>query len=160
MEVWKDIPNYPNYEVSNDGKVRNKKSGRFLKPVLAKGYPRVVLCNDGRNRPKTVHRLVAEAFIDGDYDLQVNHMDGNKLNNNSNNLEWVTPSENILHAYERGLKTAPRPNRRKVRIVETGEEFESAASCARYINGTKSHVCDCIDGVRETHKGYHFEEIL
>lgn len=161
MEIWKDIPDYPNYQVSDTGQVRNIKSGRILKPTLAKGYPRVVLSVNNVCTPKTVHRLVAEAFHGGiQEDLQVNHIDGDKTNNNADNLEWVTGSENILHSYQNGLRTAPCPNPRRVQIVETGEIFDTASSCARHINGGKQHVCECLDGKRQTHKGYHFAEIL
>ena len=160
MENWKSISEYPNYEVSNTGKVRNINSGRILKPRLAKGYERVILCDHNICKPKTVHRLVAQTFIrDTNNNLQVNHKDGNKLNNNVENLEWVTVSENLSHAYRIGLKNPPRPNPRKVKIVETNEIFNSMAECARHINGSKTHIGECLDGKRTTHMGYHFEEM-
>lgn len=160
-EQWRDIPNYPNYEVSDKGNVRNKKTGRFLKPQLIKGYPRVVICNKGYTHPITIHRLVADIFYEGDHTgLQVNHIDGVKTNNSVDNLEWITCSDNLKHAYKTGLKSPPCPKPRKVRIVETGEIFESAASCARYIGGSKTHICECLDGTRYSHLGYHFEEII
>lgn len=161
MEIWKSIEDYPNYEVSSEGNVKNKKRDKLLSQELVKGYPRVMLCEKGTCSPKTVHRLVAEAFHGGKHNnLQVNHIDGNKENNNKDNLEWVTGSENIKHSYQYGLRKPPCPNPKKVQIVETGEIFESASSCARSINGLKSHVCECIKGERATHKGYHFKEIL
>lgn len=161
MTTWKDIPDYPNYEVSDKGDVRNKKRRKILKPSLTKGYHRVVLCDHNVCRPKTVHRLVAEVFHEGDHEgLMVNHIDGNKLNNCTDNLEWVTASENLKHAYDHNLRSAPCPNPRKVKIIETGEIFDTASSCARHINGTKQHVCECMNGSRQTHKGYHFKEIF
>lgn len=157
---WKSVPNYSNYEVSDDGRVKNKKRNRLLKPRIVKGYHRVVLCEQNVCRPITVHRLVADVFCPGDHTgLQVNHKDGNKTNNCANNLEWVTQSENNYHAYRTGLRTPPCPSRRRVRIVETGEEFDTLSACARHIQGSKRHVGECIDGIRKTHKGYHFEEI-
>ena len=161
MEKWKQIDGYPNYEVSDEGHVRNIKTGRLLKNSLAKGYPRVVLCDHLHYKPKTIHRLVAETFIEGDHDgLQVNHIDGDKTNNRVENLEWVTGSANIMHAYRNGLKIPPCPNPRKVRIVELDITFNTLTDCAKYIGGTKAHVMECLNGKRKTHKGYHFEEVL
>jgi hypothetical protein len=160
MELWLPVSDFPNYEVSSNGRVRNKKRGNILKPTLAKGYPRVKLSDKNKCKPITVHRLVADAFYDGNHEgLQVNHINGDKTDNFIGNLEWVTGSENILHAYKTGLKTPPCPNPKRVRIVETGETFDSMAECARYINGSKAHVRECVVGIRTTHKGYHFEEI-
>ena len=85
-EIWLDIRDHPNYEVSNVGRVRNKKTNRLLKPVLNRegGYYRVSL-NGIRYY---IHRLVADAFFDGDHrDMDVNHIDGDRLNNNLSNLE-------------------------------------------------------------------------
>ena len=160
MKAWMPIDGYPNYEVSDEGDVRNKKRGTLLKPQLTKGYNRVVLCDHNVCRPKTVHRLVAEAFHEGNHDgLQVNHIDGNKLNNHKDNLEWVSCSENIQHAYDTGLKKPPCPKPRRVKIIETGECFNTATECAKHICGSKRHVCECMDGIRNTHKGYHFMEL-
>ena len=161
MEIWLPIPDFPNYEVSSNGRVRNIKTNRILKGELVKGYPRVVLCDRGSYKPVTVHRLVADVFYDGDHDgFQVNHIDGDKTNNFIGNLEWVTCSENLRHAYRSGLRSAPCPKPRKVRIVETGEVFNTLSDCARHIGGTKTHVYECLDGVRKTHKGYHFESVV
>jgi hypothetical protein len=103
MEKWMDIKDCPQYEVSNQGDVRNKKTGLILQPHLNKegGYRRVNI--GGKHR--YVHRLVAESFYDGDpKKLDVNHIDGNKENNTLSNLEWVTRKENIKHAFINGLK--------------------------------------------------------
>lgn len=160
MEVWKTIPDNTKYEVSNYGVVRNKKTGRSLKPQIVKGYPRVILSDWPDTKPFTVHKLVANAFCDKECEgLQVNHLDGNKLNNRADNLEWTTGSKNINHAYKTGLKKPPCPNPRRVRIVETGEVFDTLTSCAKHINGTKTHIYECMNNIRETHKGYHFEDV-
>lgn len=103
MEYWKDIDDAPNYEVSNQGNIRNKKTGRILKPRIDRvgGYERVVL----NGRDKYVHRLVASAFFDGDHDgLDVNHIDGNKHNNALPNLEWCSRKQNISHSVSNNLK--------------------------------------------------------
>lgn len=103
MEKRLTIRNHPDYEVNNLGDVRNKKTNRILKPQLNRtdGYYRVAL----NGKRYYVHRLVADAFFDGDHDkIDVNHIDGNRLNNKLYNLEWCTRKENIRHAYINGLK--------------------------------------------------------
>jgi hypothetical protein len=94
------------YEVSNFGEVRYKNTGRHLSPFDSKGYLRIGLMTNDRGQQKfPVHRLVATAFVDGMTDERrfVNHIDGNKHNNRSDNLEWVTASENTRHAIMTGL---------------------------------------------------------
>ena len=155
MELWQTIPDYPTYEVSSNGRVRNKKTDKILKPSDVKGYRRVVLCDELGHHPKTVHRLVADTFYDGDHSgLEVNHIDGNKSNNFIANLEWCTSSENRRHAFRTGLQ---KPRQKKVIIVETGEIFDSIAECANHINGDFRNVSACLRGRQKTHRGYHFE---
>lgn len=90
------------YEITYDGQVINKRTGHILKPQPnGKGYLRVVL---GGQR-YFVHRLVAQKYVPNEngYD-QVNHKDGNKLNNCADNLEWVTNQQNRNHAVQNGLQ--------------------------------------------------------
>ena len=120
-EIWKDIPDFEgSYQVSNMGRVRSldrvvtykdgrvgKYKGKVLKPYVNKstGYEHLNLSNDGKGNTKTVHRLVLEAFKPhvNMNNLDVNHIDGNKLNNHLTNLEWLTRRDNILHAHDIGL---------------------------------------------------------
>ena len=165
MERWIEIADFPNYEVSSLGRVRNRDSGVILKTYLNKqnGYETVRLWDGGRHVTKTIHRLVADTFYDGDHSgHEVNHIDGDKTNNFVGNLEWCTSSENTRHAIRNGLFTPyrlpPNPHPRvKVRIVETGEEFDSLTDCADYIGGFKTAISACLRGVVKTHKGYHYE---
>ena len=161
-EVWKNINDFPNYEVSNLGRVRNEASKRILKDAIdsSTGYFKVSLQKNGKGHTKSVHRLVAETFLGlpSNSDMQVNHIDGNKSNNAVDNLEWVTKSENEKHAYENGLKI-PKKDGLSVRIVETGEEFSSMSECARKL-GTREHsISECVNGIRKSHRGLHFEKI-
>ena len=105
-EYWNDIKGYPNYSVSNLGRVRSKKTGRVLKLYRTKGYLRVSLYNDAGRKCKLVHRLVAEAFIPNPQNKpEVNHINGYKTDANVCNLEWATASENMSHAHSNRLRS-------------------------------------------------------
>ena len=108
-EEWRDVVGYEGlYQVSNCGRVKSfkKDKAKIIKsnPGIG-GYLRVVLCKDFDKKNRFVHVLVAQAFIPNpEGKRQVNHIDGDKNNNRVSNLEWVTPAENIHHAFETGLR--------------------------------------------------------
>lgn len=107
METWKIINGYEDYQISNFGNVISLKYGkvRVLKPTMSKGYCHVDL---GFRKTKKIHRLVGIYFIPNpDNKLEINHKDGNKLNNHYTNLEWNTASENKRHALLNGLRIMP-----------------------------------------------------
>lgn len=99
-EIWKDIKGYEGlYQVSNMGEVRRVGRNKPLYKSL-RNYYGVKLSKNNIKKYFNIHKLVAETFIPNlSNKEQVNHIDGNKLNNNVENLEWVTPSENTKHAY-------------------------------------------------------------
>lgn len=100
-EQWKPIDGFPNYQVSNRGRVMNLETGKVLKNRSNNhGYPYVALPKgDGKPKNMLVHRLVATAFIPNPDNLaQVNHLDEDKTNNNVENLEWCTASQNMRHS--------------------------------------------------------------
>lgn len=119
-EIWKPIKNYEGlYEVSNLGRVKSVDrvvidshctrimKGKILVPTKINGkqpYCYVSLSKDGKPRKTFVHRLVAKTFLDNPMKKeQVNHIDGNVLNNEVSNLEWCTNAENTQHAYDTWL---------------------------------------------------------
>ena len=165
MEIWLPLKEFPIYEVNQYGDIRHRKTKAVKKPRIDKsGYHQVSLSTGkhGQNRSKTVHRLVATTFLDGDHaEFQVNHIDGNKTNNFIANLEFVTGSQNVKHAYDTGIRkpSGGRGPIRKVRIVETGEIFDNMGDCARFVHGDSGNICRCVHDPSKTYKGYHYEVI-
>lgn len=110
-EIWKTVVYngevYDRFEVSNTGQLRNTQTGHIYKLCISKtGYWQVCVSLGSRQNKKVfkIHKAVAEAFINNpDNKPHVNHKDGNKLNNNANNLEWMTNQENIIHARDNGM---------------------------------------------------------
>lgn len=102
---WRVINEQSRYEISNDGYVRNRNTGRILRSAPDRdGYHTVILYDSGEKYNRKIHRLVAQYFLEPDLRRdQVNHKDGNKMNNHVSNLEWCTRSENTRHAYDHKL---------------------------------------------------------
>lgn len=144
------------YSVDIFGTVRNLLSGKIIEHYVNEyGYHNVYLYKDGEKKGKRVNRLVAMAFIPNPLGKpQVNHIDGDKDNNNVWNLEWVTNKENSVHAGKTGLY-----GNGQVKIVETGEVFPNVSSLARYLNVDRSNIYKCLQGKRNKVRGYHFEKI-
>lgn len=111
-EIWKDVKGYEGeYQVSNLGKVKNIKKDNIIKGTINKnGYIYVDLWKNNKRHKKTIHRLVAENFLNNINNYtDVNHKDGNKQNNKLSNLEFCTRSYNIKEAYRLGLKKKVYP---------------------------------------------------
>ena len=159
MEKWLTCKEFPNYEVSSNGKIRNAKTGRILKTAInQRGYEQVCLHTNNEQSTRRVHRLVADTFFDGNHEgLDVNHIDGNKTNNFIGNLEWCTRQENTKHAFNNGLRQPPRKT--KIQVVETGKVFDSIMACSKAINGDRSQIRRCMLGQENTCKGYHFKAV-
>lgn len=163
MVIWETIDGYPNYKVNAYGEVLSVRRNIILKPYLdAWGYLVVDLFNERGRSPKRVHRLVSKTFIPNPYNKpEVNHIDGNKRNNSVDNLEWVTRSENELHAFATGLNVrssydAGRPKRR-IRVLETGQVFNSVRECADVLGCTHTNIVNYFKRNGITCAGYHLE---
>jgi hypothetical protein len=116
-EEWRTIKSFPNYAVSDLGRIKRltartcAKAGTILKTPLSNGYPIVDLCKDGNKKTFLVHRLVAETFLVAiERKPFVNHLNGIRTDIKAINLEYATQSENVLHAYRTGLSAADGEN--------------------------------------------------
>lgn len=170
QEIWKDIEGYDGkYQISNFGKVRSFskwKNGRLLKiRVGMYQYESVHLYNVNTKSSRTalIHRLVAMAFIPNmENKREVNHKDGNKLNNHIDNLEWATPSENMQHACDIGLqlpmRMAENPSAKKVNQYSLNGEFIRSWNCAieasKTIGINYSGISKCCLGRAKTAGGF------
>ena len=100
-ELWMTVPNYENYEASNLGNVRNKKTGRILKPSMTKsGYMILSLRKENKTKCFNLHSIIALTWVDNDnpkINTEVHHIDHNKSNNRADNLKWVSRAENIYY---------------------------------------------------------------
>ena len=154
MEVWKDIKGYEGlYQVSNKGRVRNME--RVLKTFeCGSGYSEIILSKHQMRTPKLIHRLVAEAFLPNtESKREVNHKDGNKHNNDVDNLEWVTPSENQQHSRRvLGAKSLQR----KVICEELQQMFESIKEASDALGLKSPLIWKCCNGKQITTGGYHW----
>lgn len=144
--IWKPIKDFENiYEISSNGQVRSlarivpvQGKGRLVKGrrmtsrIGRDGYGAVRLSKNGSTYTRYVHRLLAEAFVPNPMEKPiVNHINGNKLDNRIENLEWVTHPENIRYAYLKGLINKSKLRRKRVVDKCTGDHFGSIKEAAR-----------------------------
>lgn len=163
MEEWKEIKDYPNYMVSNIGRVKslgnNKtRKEKILKPKKMKtGYLMFFLSKEGKQKGFTIHRLVYKAFVgeipDG---MQVNHINEIKSDNRLENLNLMTPKENT------NWGTAIQ--RRSIPILQLDKttnyiinEWPNAEEVQRQLGLNHSHIRDCCNGKRKTCGGFKWQ---
>ena len=165
-EIWKDIKGYEGkYEISNFGRVKSHlKIGTptyYKTPILSTpGYYTVCLSKDGKvSYSVGIHRLVAEAFVENTdkTKTEVNHKDGNKLNNYYENLEWVTRKENNEHAIKSGLRKYVKSIEQYTLDNELVNIFTSSAEAGNFLGKgkrTNTHILNCCKGKISTAYGY------
>lgn len=133
MEIWKNIEDYEGfYQCSNYGRIKSLdriiiykdgisylKHGQIIKPRKNKnGYFQVALNKNGKRKIKYVHKIIANTFLEKT-GMIVNHIDGNKENNNVTNLEWCSYSDNSLHAYRKLKRSIAKNGASKQKIKVT-----------------------------------------
>jgi len=187
MENWKPVKDYEGfYEVSDLGRVRSVsrminsgikhnsetlKKGKVLKNNLKRnGYLTCDLSKNNVVKTKTIHRLIADAFLEKvEGKNYVNHKNAIKTDNRAKNLEWVTCKENARHAIDMGLIPEPLQCKR-ILCVEAKLEFKSSVEAARWLNETKhNHTKNILvmarniravcSGKREKTNGYRWKDI-
>lgn len=172
-ELWKVIDGFPDYWISNYGRVYSSIRNKFLKPVLSKqGYYGVTLCNGRNHKNVRVNRLVAKAFKQNPNNLPiVMHLDNDRINNDMENLEWGTYEENnhwcsVCGRHGDGLTYEVRAMGNKARStpvvainLESGARyyFNSQHDAARALNVSQQHVWGVLNGYRKSTGGYTFE---
>lgn len=157
MEIWKDIDGFENYMVSNKGNILNKITNKIKNQYDGYGYNRVTLCKKGKTKHFQVHRLVASAFLEKQQGKdEVNHINGNKKDNNVQNLEWCNRKENELHCYRNN------PKLHKTSIILQYDlngnfikEWFSIKEAEQTLN--INNISKCCRGLREKAGGYKWK---
>lgn len=166
------------YSVNSAGIIFNNETGKKITQCKnSRGYAVIVLCKNGVKKTESAHRLVCFTFkpttyFDGAF---VNHIDGNKMNNSPGNLEWVTGSQNMIHAYRTGLQTVSDNQRvatakycvdnysKKVIQKDTEgniiKEFISASEAARQTGFCQTHISSVCRGKVKTCHNFKFEYV-
>lgn len=162
MEIWKETFFDNRYEISNEGNLR--RNGKILNPSILKiGYRTTVSYKNGVKNQKRyyIHRLVAHHFIGRPRkSMEVNHKDGNKLNNNVSNLEYVTHRENMIHALKIGLINTVRGEKcyhskltalKVKRIRSLRRKGNTLQSIANIFNVSNQSIHDVVRGISWRH---------
>lgn len=161
IEEWKTIEEYPNYMISNLGRVKSLYTYKVLKPSITKGYYFVSLVQNGNKENVRIHRLVAKAFLDNPNNYNVvNHKNENKLDNRVENLEWCTAKYNCNYG-TRNKKVSESKYKPICQFSKDGtliKIWDSAKQAADELNIDFRHISDCCKCKRKTAYGYkwHF----
>lgn len=169
-KAWRPVVGYEGlYEVSNTGEIRSIARKGTRGGILTqstsnqKHYAHVLLTKGCKCKTTSVHRIVAQAWLPNpEHKDQVNHIDGNKLNNNVENLEWATAYENIRHAFRTGLKdmsAAIEANKRKVAAITRGKIvaiYDSVQDAERATGASNQNIIKVCQGKRKHAGGFEW----
>ena len=153
MEKWRDIPGYEGfYQVSDLGNIRSIRFNKIrnMKSWDSHGYRAVELCMNNNRYTVGIHRLVALTFIPNPENKpEVNHKDRNKSNNNVENLEWVTQSENVAHAYRHGVEPRPthqdQPFQKEILDIIENKKYFSIREASRQTGHKRDTIRRSLD---------------
>ena len=166
QEIWKPIKDYEGiYEVSNLGRIKTLSrtiNGRKMPEKIKKldktkqGYLRIELSKNKINKKYSVHRLVAQTFIDNANNYPcINHKDENKMNNNVDNLEWCT------HLYNNLYNNKHKRNCKKIKQLDENYNiiniFESINEASEETNIIRTEISNCLNKRQKTAGGYHWQ---
>lgn len=152
----KEIENFPNYFIEDNGKIWSEKTKQYLNPSINEnGYAYITLRdNNKKSTLFLIHRLVGLYFLPNPNNFsEINHKDENKLNNNINNLEWCDRQYNINYG------TRLSKIRKKVICVETNIIYESISNAAKQTGINRGHINSVCLNKRQTAGGYHWKYI-
>lgn len=170
-EIWKDVKDYENlYQVSNLGRVKRilfvnniiiKQKEVIIKQNINKRNRCIAhLYKNNKRKAISVHRLVANAFIENPNNLpQVNHIDGNPKNNKVSNLEWCSASYNCKHAYINDLTKLKEYNKSKMKPIIRSDDkiYNNAYDASKDLNVSVCSIRDCLKNRIKTCKGFTFK---
>lgn len=156
-EEYKIIPGFNNYEITKSGIVRNKSTKKILIGYKTEYISFTLVGTNDKNKKELVHRLVSKTYLENinNYEI-VNHKDGNKLNNNVDNLEWCSRSYNVRHAIENGLIKTKKVNQLD-KYKNVLNIFNSLKEAGEKTNTNKSNISKVCNNKIKTANGYYWE---
>lgn len=156
-EHWEEHADYPGYEVSSEGRIRNSKTGRILK--MSDNGTNCMIVNlqrYGRSHVCQVRWLVADLYLGMPEDLDSipQHRNGDYRDCRADNLEWMARSDVHWRLYQKGRGNDP--DQRPIEILNTGDIYDNIFECARAIGGYAKHIHRTMYNHNHTYKGLRF----
>lgn len=150
QEEWHHSKEWPRYDISNKGNIRNHETGKLMKTYISdRGYERVSLVKEGKQYTRNVGTLVGNEFVDGYSEGMVISHKRDKSQSEAENLEWKTISD---------IRSESNSLRKKIRCIETGEEYNSIKECSEVMNISRTCISRCINRRSfHTRDGFSFE---